>query len=291
MAMHENEIPSDEALVRALLQAQFPKWAELPIAPPLKTGTDNAIFRLGPELAVRLPRRPASGGIDKAQRWLPQIAPHLPLEVPVALARGEPGAGFPCAWEVVPWVEGRAVVWERLADPVESARAVAEFLRVLQSVDPRGGPLATCRGGALAWQDERVRACVTELGDRVDREAVLASWDASLAAAPLQGPPQWTHADLSPGNLIERGGEVVGAIDFAMLAVGDPACDLLIAWNLFRGESRSALREALGTDDETWARGRGWALYGAVIAMPYYWETNPLLVAQSQRVLRELLVD
>lgn len=285
--MHANEVPSDPALVRRLLRDQFPLWAGLPILPPLKTGTDNAIYRLGERLAVRLPRRPSGG---RAREWLPALAAQLPLEVPVPLARGRPAAGFPLAWEVVPWVEGRSVELGRLADPKECARTLAGFLRALRGAAAKG-PLATSRGAALSQQDARVGACVRELGARIDGARVSRIWEAALRAPPYAGPPVWVHADLSPGNLIERGGQLVGVIDFELAARGDPAADLLVAWNLFRGESRAAFREALGLDAATWERGRGWALYSAVIAIPYYWETNRPLVERSLRVLRELSAE
>ncbi len=294
--MHENEVHTDEALVRRLLRAQFPEWADLPIAPPLKTGTSNAIFRLGDDLSVRLPRIDwAVKQVSKEQTWLPRLAPQLPLGVPVPIAVGVPGDGYPFPWSVCQWFEGRAVTYDGLADPVRAAQSLAAFTVALQSADATGGPTPTppgsIRGAPLATLDEQVRQCVDQLGDLIDRDVVLAAWDASLDAPVHDGRPVWIHGDLSPGNLIERDGELVAVIDYGCMAVGDPASDLLIGWNLFRGASRTAYREAAGVDDATWLRGRGWALYGAMIALPYYLHTNPPIVELSWHMLREVLRD
>lgn len=291
--MHEDEVPTDEGLVRRLLRAQFPAWADLPIAPPLKVGTDNAIFRLGADMSVRLPRIDPEGQVGKVDAWLPRLGPHLPLRTPEPLAAGEPGEGFPFPWTVHSWLAGRTVSYERLADPVRAAESLAAFLVALQAVDSTGGPTpgasGSDRGAALATRDERVRVCVDQLGDLIDRRRVLAAWEAALAAPEYEDPPVWVHGDLSPGNLIERDGEIDGVIDFGCMAIGDPACDLIVARNLLRGESRSVFRRATGVDEATWLRGAGWGLSVALIALPYYLETNPAIVASSWSVLHEVL--
>jgi len=294
--MHENEVDTDEDLVRRLLRAQFPQWADLPIAPPLKTGTDNAIFRLGRDKSVRLPRREGAGPqIAKEDRCLPQLAPHMPLVIPVPLATGEPGEGYPFRWSIQPWLEGREVVFEQLADPLDAARTIAGFLTALQAADASAGPApydsGTDRGCPLADRDSRVRECAEQLGDLIDRERVIALWEASLHAPIYDGPSVWVHGDVSPGNLIEHDGVITGAIDWALMGVGDPACDLLVAWNLFRGESRDEFRRAIGVDDATWLRGRGWGISQAMIALPYYLHTNPPIVEQSWHILSQIMKD
>lgn len=292
--MHEDEVPTDEGLVRRLLRAQFPAWADLPIASPLTTGTDHAIFRAGTDLSVRLPRiHWAASQPAKEARWLPRLAPHLPLTVPVPRATGAPGEGYPFAWSVHPWIEGRSVTFDRLASPEGTALRLAAFLRALQAIDAAGGPApgeaGSLRGAPLAALDASVRRATEQLAARIDTRRVLSSWEAALEAPAFAGAPVWIHGDLSPGNLLERRGEVHAVIDFGCLAVGDPACDLLIAWSLLRGPSRQAFRRALAVDDATWQRGRGWALFCALIALPYYLHTNPGLVALSWHTLEQAL--
>lgn len=286
--MHADEVDVDEALVRRLL-GQFPEWAALPLARVPSAGTDNALFRLGADKAVRLPRVAGSAGqVEKDRRWLPHLAPHLPLAVPVPLAVGEPAAGFPFTWGVYEWLDGSPATVDDLADPVAAAREMAGFLHALRSVDPAGAP--SCRRGRpLAVQDEGARAAITALAGELDPAAATAAWDAALGAADWTGPPTWLHGDLLPGNLLVAQGELSAVIDFAMVGVGDPACDLMVAWTLFTGESRDAFRAAMGADDDAWARGRGWALSVALIQLPYYRHTNPGLVAQAWRTVGEVL--
>jgi aminoglycoside phosphotransferase (APT) family kinase protein len=293
--MHENELDVGAALVRRLLSAQFPHWAGLRLRHFSSSGTDNAIFRLGDELAVRLPRIGwAAHQPEREHRWLPVLAPHLPLAVPVPLGLGVPGEGYPWHWLVVPWMAGEDAAREHLGDLVQAARDVAAFIRALQSIDasraPAAGPGNFHRGVPLAERDEGVRRAIAASGDMVDAEAVTAAWEEALAAPAWDGPPAWLHGDLLPGNLLARDGRVSSVIDFGCLGAGDPAAELPIAWSLFSGESRWAFRDALGVDDATWARGRGWALT-SIGALPYYRDTNPSIVARARNQIAEVLAD
>lgn len=294
--MHADEIEIDEALVAALVTEQFPEWAGLPVRRVASAGTDNAMFRLGDELCVRLPRRPGCvGQVEKDLRWLPELAPRLPLKLPLPLALGKPGAGFPFTWGVYGWLAGQESAFELLADPVREAHTLARFLKALQAIDtgeaPRPGELGFGRGTPLAPRDAEVRASLAALeGDgETDTAAALASWEQSLDAAEYAGPPVWIHGDLLPGNLLVHEGRLTAVIDCAGLVAGDPAGDLLPAWSLLRGASREAFRAALGVDDDTWLRGRGWALSIALIALPYYRDTNPGFVRMCRGILAELL--
>lgn len=293
---HDGEPQTSTELVTRLLRAQFPQWAELPVAPPQRLGTSNAIFQLGEDLSVRMPRTAgAQNQIRNEERWLPLLAPGAPIRLPTPLAVGAPGEGYPYIWAVHSWLPGRAVDFDALDDPCHDAGTLAGFMRAIQAHDTTGGPSplggGSDRGAPLATRDARVRVCVDELGELIDREAVLASWEASIDATPYDGPGVWIHGDLCPGNLIEDGGRITAAIDFGSLNVGDPACELLIAWNLFRGASRDAFREAAGCAEDIWLRGRGWALSCAVIGLPYYMDSHPPSVAQAWHVLREVLGD
>lgn len=292
--MHADEVDTDAALVRRLLNAQFPQWADLPIEPVPSAGTDNSIYRLGDDMAVRLPRiHWAVGQVEKERRWLPRLAPHLPLTIPVPLAKGEPGEGYPWPWSVCPWLEGENATVDRIRDLQEAAVDLAEFIAALQRIDPTGGPRPgpTERGAPLAVRDDYTRTAIAALNGVVDIDAVTAAWDAALNAPVWKEPAVWIHGDLSSGNLLVIGGRLSAVIDFGALNVGDPACDLAIAWTLFSGESRKAFRAARSVDDASWARGRGWALSWALVALPYYLNTNPVIVASARRTIAEVLAE
>ena len=291
--MHPDEVETDVALVRRLLAGQFPRWAGLPIDPVESYGTDHDIYRLGDHLAVRLPRIGwATAQAHTEAKWLPRLAPQLPLALPVQLARGRPAEGYPFGWSVYEWLPGENANGT-IGDLEQAAVDLAGFVRALRRVDTTGAhprhPHG--RGGPLAQHDEHVRRSVAELGDRVDGDAALRSWRASLEAPAWDGPEVWVHGDLLPGNLLVVGGRLSAVIDFGGLNVGDPACDLQPAWNLFAGPSRARFRDELAVDDASWLRGRGWALFQAVVALPYYWDTNPGMARQASHAVAQVLAD
>jgi aminoglycoside phosphotransferase (APT) family kinase protein len=294
--MHADEVDTDVSLVRRLLAAQFPQWADLPLRPVPSGGTDNAIYRLGEDMAVRLPRIAwATGQVDKEHRWLPRLAPHLPLAIPVPLAQGTPGEGYPWHWSVCRWLEGENATLERLADPRQAATELAQFIAALQRIDPTGGPPPGehnfSRGVPLAMRDAAVRAAIASLHGTLDTDAATAAWEVALQAPAWHGPPVWIHGDLQSGNLLAQQGRISAVIDFGGLGVGDPACDQIVAWDLFSAESRDVFRAALSVDAATWARGRGWALSVGLIALPYYLNTSPPMVRYARRLIAETLAD
>lgn len=294
--LHADQIDTDEHLVRRLLADQFPQWGELPVTAVPTSGTENAIYRLGDEMAVRLPYRPVKDDqIDKLERWLPRLAPQLPLSIPEPLARGAPSDEYPTAWSIVRWLEGEEATLERLDDPVEAARTLAEFVCALIAIDTAGGPAPGThnfwRGVSLAARDGITRRCIRESEGLVDAAAVTQAWERDLAAPVWDEPPTWLHGDLASDNMLAKNGRLSAVIDWGGLGVGDPATELQPAWNLFRGASRDAYREALGFDDATWARGRGLALSVSIVALPYYKDTSPSMVKCANDVLREVLAD
>jgi len=294
--MHSDEIATDADLVRRLLAAQFPQWADLPIERVASGGTVNAIYRLGDELAVRLPLREAGASqIEKEREWLPRLAPQLQLALPVPLAQGASGSDYPVVWSVMPWLEGDLAFPDRLTDLDEAARALAAFLRALQSIDTAGAPVPGAhnygRGVPLATRDAHTRGAIASSEGLVDIEAVTAAWEADLAAPSYEGAPVWIHGDLQPANLLVQDGRLSAVIDWGALGIGDPAVDLLPAWNLFDGESRETFRCAMDVDDATWARGRGWALSMAIVALPYYIDTNAAMVSLARTMLGATLAD
>lgn len=293
--MHENEIATDSSLVRRLLMAQFPQWSEHPIVRVKSAGTDNAIYRLGDDMAVRLPRIDwAVGQVDKEHEWMPKLAPHLPLAIPAPLVKGEPGEGYPWHWAVYQWLEGENATLDRITDPCQAATKLANFLTALQAFDTTDGlPAAkyNVRGMSLAMRDTETRHCIAAMAGMIDTEVATAIWEAALQVPEWDQAPVWLHGDLLPGNLLFQQGCLSAVIDFGGLAVGDPACDMMIAWGLFSGKSREVFRTTLGVDDATWARGRGHALSQAVIFIPYYLHTNPVGVANAQHMLAEVFAD
>lgn len=294
--IHADQIDTDEFLVRRLLADQFPHWAHLPVTAVASSGTENAIYRLGEEMAVRLPYRSATDDqIEKLDRWLPRLAPHLPLSIPEPVARGAPSREYPAAWSIVRWLDGEEARLDRLSDAIEAARALAAFVRALIAVDPTDGPAPGThnfwRGAPLAARDELTRRCIRDSAGLVDMAAVTRAWEHDLAASAWDGPPTWLHGDLAPDNLLITGGRLNAVIDWGGLGVGDPATELLPAWNLFQSASREAYREALGFDGATWARGRGLALSIAIVALPYYNDSLPGRAQRAKAVIREVLVD
>jgi len=289
--MHADEVEIDVYLVRRLLAEQFPHWADLPIAPVESAGTDNAIYRLGDDMAVRLPRiHWATGQVDKEQRWLPRLGPLLPVAIPVPLAKGEPAEGYPWSWSVYRWLEGENPAVDHLSDPRLLATDLAEFIAALRRIDPADGPPAG-RGVPLARRDADTRTAIEALRGVVDTDAVTAVWEAALRTPEWTGTSVWLHSDLAPGNLLIVDGRLSAVIDFAGVGVGDPAGDLPVAWNLLPAEARNDFRAALQVDDATWARGRGWALSIALIQLPYYHRTNPVLAAGARHTIAEVLAD
>ena len=292
---HADGVDIDVSLVRRLVATQFPRWADLPIRPVEFDGVDNRTFRLGEEMSVRLPSAERYAlQVEKEHRWLPKLAPHLPLPIPVPLAKGAPGEGYPFPWSVYRWIEGETATAGRLADMPGFAVALAGFLSALGRVDPAGGPPPGrhnfFRGGPLTVYDAETRRAIAALEGRIDTDAASAVWEAALGAT-WHGPPVWFHGDVASGNLLVEGGRLSAVIDFGTSGVGDPSCDLAIAWTLFEGESRDAFREALGPDEATWARGRGWTLWKALITLAEHVDTNPSEAERARRVLDRVHAD
>ncbi len=289
--MHVDELATDARLVGRLLAAQFPEWADLPIEPVSSAGTVNALYRLGDDIVVRLPRiHWGVGGVDKDFQWLPRLAPLLPVAIPVPLAKGTPGEGYPWDWGIYPWLRGENPTGDRTADPSSLTRDAVQFVDALHRVDLADGP-PTRRGGPLDGQDESARAALVALEGMIDTDAAAAAWDKALEAPAWSGPPVWIHGDLMPGNLLLEGGRLTGIIDWGSLGIGDPACDLIIAWSLLPAEARNVFRAALDVDHATWARGRGWALSIALIALPYYKDTNPVFADVARHLIHEVLAE
>jgi aminoglycoside phosphotransferase (APT) family kinase protein len=288
--MHADEVDIDVDLVRGLLAARFPHWADLPITRVASAGTVNAMFRLGADLAVRLPLIPGGAAdIDLEQRWLPELAPHLPVAIPEVIGVGAPTDDYPWRWSVNRWLTGCNPEVDTLAEPEDLAIDLAEFITALRAIDPTGGP-GLSRSGPLANRDEPTRKAIDASKGLVDTDALHGIWAETVTVAG-SAPRAWAHGDLSPGNVLIDQGRLHAVIDFGAFGVGDPTVDLVVAWTLLPAAARPILRAALDVDDATWARGRGWALSIAVIQLPYYVQTNPALAANSRHVLEQIIAD
>lgn len=297
MKMHADEVETDAALVGRLVAAQFPHWADLPVEPVCSRGTDNALYRIGDDMVVRMPRiERAVGALQKEQEWLPRLAPFLPLAVPEPLARGMPGDGYPWEWWVCSWLDGETATVERLVDLTQTAADLARFVAALQRVDPTRGPPPgehnSFRGVPLATRDAATRSAIGALRGAIDADAVTALWDSALRSPAWRRAPVWIHGDLDSRNMLVEDGRLSAVIDWGCLGVGDPACDVMVAWKMLSAPARVAFRDALSVDESTWARARGWVLSQALIALSYYTlETNPVLVVEAKRWLAAVLAD
>ncbi|MBB4912914.1 aminoglycoside phosphotransferase family protein [Actinophytocola algeriensis] len=280
----------DAVLVRRLVDTQFPRWAGLPLVRHVPAGSDHVIYRLGEQLSVRLPRHAgAVGQARKEVEWLPRLAPHLPLVVPVVVEVGEPGFGYPWPWAVSRWLGGEVATVDALSGSHEAAGVLAEFLTALHRFDAEATGDLT--GRPLTARNTATRAAIAEVGDAFDTAAMTELWTAALAAPAWDRPPVWFHGDFHTGNLLTTSGRLSAVIDFGELGVGDPACDLIIAFTLMTAETRATFRAALDVDDATWTRGRGWALATGLNAYVSYAAVNPRVAAQTTRQITQALAD
>lgn len=259
----------DADLVARLVAAQFPQWAGLPVRQVLPGGIDNRTFRLGDDLAVRLPSAAGyAAAVEKEQRWLPVIAAGVTVDVPRPVGFGRPGLGYEFAWSVNAWLPGTTAEVGPVDDLAVFAADCAAFLHELHEVETEGAPAAGAhsffRGASLRHYDDDTHRAIDALGDAVDGPRAEALWAEALAAT-WTGRPVWFHGDMSPGNLLVRDGRLSAVIDFGTSGVGDPACDLYLAWTFLDASARRTFRAELGADDGMWARGRAWTLWKALI--------------------------
>ena len=303
--LHDDEIAVDEALVRRLLHGLSPAYDGLPLRRFASSGSSNALLRLGDDLLVRVPRQPGgTATIEKEQRWLPSVAPALPVPVPEVVAVGEPAAGYGEKWSVVRFVEGSVPTLPEPGGPPRHAlaRDLGAVVRALRDLSVPDGAL---RDPGLRWYRAEPLAVLADDLPRVldecrtiapldlDLDACAAAWDdvIGLPAAHTATGPHWLHGDLFAENLLVRDHRLAAVLDFGGLAVGDPTVDLVVAWELLDPAARSTFREVVEVDDATWAVGRGWALALALMTLPYYWETMPARCAHRLVMARAVLAD
>ena len=289
--MHTDEIDISLDMVARLIAGQFPQWAAHPLRRVPSTGTVNALFRLGPDLVVRLCRVPwAAGDEAKEQRWLRQLAPYLPVAIPAPVVVGQPTDEYPWTWSILRWLPGTNPVPGNLTAPGKLAADLAEFVIAFRAIDIPEGPRAY-RGGPLARLDEQTRAAIAKLDGTIDTDAATAIWDEALDIPTWNGPPTWVHADLLPGNILTVDGRLSAVIDFATVGIGDPACDLIVAWTVLPANVRHIFRSMVGCEDATWTRARARALSISLGGLYYYRGIEPTLATEARYTIDEVLAD
>jgi len=294
-AQPSRQVVIDVPLVERLVHGQFPQWAELPVRPVALSGWDNRTFHLGDEMLVRLPSAEGyARQVEKEQHWLPRLAPHLPLPIPVPLGMGRPTGEYPWPWSVYRWLDGEPVATAGVTDTSRFAIDLAAFLIALYQIDASDGPVAGphnfWRGGPLDVYDGETRDAISALDDQIDAALATEVWETALATR-WERDPVWVHGDVAVGNLLVQDDRLCAVIDFGSSGVGDPACDLAITWTFFSGESREAFREAMPFDAGTWARGRAWTLWKALIVTAGHAETNAREALESRRIIDDVLAD
>lgn len=277
--------------VKSLLTSQFPQRADLPLRPLNSPGTSNTLFRLGDKYVLRFPRSEnAARAIEKEHLWLPQLAPHLSIQIPEPIGLGQAQSDFVWPWSICVWLPGQDL-WLAPFSQSAVAQALGQFVNEMRALPLEQGPAPgahnSWRGVPLIQRHEQVLKAIQELGTRIDQHSTLKYWEKCLEA-PLWLQAHWIHGDLIAGNLLADKHKLTAVIDFGLLGVGDPAVDLIPAWNLLNEKSRPSFREIVQADDASWLRGQGWALSQALIALPYYWKRNPQMVHMGQQVLASL---
>lgn len=293
--LHDAEPDIAVEQVGLMVADQFPAWAGLTLAPVASSGTDNVMLRLGDRLVVRLPRiASAVPSLAKELEYAPRLGPHLPAAVPIPLAQGTPGRGYPWPWTVSGWLEGEN------PSPGHSSGAglavdLATFISTLHATDIEDkaplGPLRSYRGGPIAARDAPTRSAINRCEGLLDTSVLTAAWDTVRRVPEGHGKPAWIHTDLHPGNILTVSSRLAGVLDWGGLAIGDPAVDLIVAWNLLDHTAREVFRGAMDSDEPTWDRGRAWALSIGIVAYPYYVDTNPVLAHVSRYQIEQVVAD
>jgi aminoglycoside phosphotransferase (APT) family kinase protein len=285
----------DESLARRLVAAQFPRWEHLPVKPVAVGGWDNRTFHLGDDKVIRLPSASDYAiQVEKEQRWLPKLAPFLPLSIPEPIGLGKPAFGYPWNWSIYNWIVGETAARSFGLDKIKIATGVASFISALHKIDTKDGPKSGehnfHRGGLLSIYDSETRNAIAIMKENIDEKICRSVWEKGADTEWLH-PSVWVHGDMSAGNLIVDKGQLRAVIDFGLLSVGDPACDLSIAWTYFEQDSRKHFRNQLSIDNETWNRGRAWAFWKALIVAAKISESNAVETQQSKRVITEIIQD
>ncbi len=289
--MHADEVDISPELIRSLLLKQFPQWADLTLRVMQPEGTDNAMYKLGNDKLVRLPKTEGSSlNIEKEIACLPKLGPQLPIPIPKIIGKGMPDSGYPFPWLVCDFLEGSNPDKEGMIDENMAAADLGAFVKAMQKIQPVNGPKCR-RGTPLSNRSKEVKQFIPLLNEIYDEELLRKLWDSASRAPIWSKDPVWIHGDLHAGNLLAKDKKIVGVVDFGLAGIGDPACDMMVAWALLSSKNREIFRSIVQPDDDTWHRGRGWALFLGIVGYPYYRDTNPIFARIAKRALDEAIAD
>jgi aminoglycoside phosphotransferase (APT) family kinase protein len=281
------KVKIDAHLVEKLIAEQFPQWQSLPIHPVAQSGWDNRTFHLGEEMVIRLPSdKEHEPQIEKEYQWLPWLSKQLPFQITQPIALGKPSSAYPWHWSINHWIEGESALRQNIYDIKCFAEALGTCLKVFQTLDATGGPLAGAhnfyRGGSLNAYDPEMQLAIPKIKNSQEQSLAASLWQEALSSE-WRLRPVWVHGDLAVGNILVHSGSLHAIIDFGQLAIGDPACDLVIAWNFFSSEERAIFKNAIQLDNDTWIRALGWALWKTLC-----W---PIKGTNVKQVLHEIYTD
>jgi len=290
IAQSSDKLDIPVTLVQELIAEQFPQWAYLPIRTVEFSGWDNKTFRLGQDMSIRLPSaQEYAAQVKKEQTWLPILASNLSIPISQPIAMGKPSKNYPFNWSVYRWIEGQSAN-SLIIDGLDLniiAVQLAQFLHELHQIDSQGGPV-TDRGGSPIFYDDEARSTMIQLQNLIDVNTATSVWEAAISSR-WNKAPMWAHGDLSSGNILIQDNRLCAVIDFGSITIGDPACDLVIAWTFLKNESRQIFKKQINLDKDTWARARGWALWKALITLaPLKDKNNSDATAQLQ-IIDEIL--
>lgn len=295
LSVTDDRINIQTDLVRKLVLSQFPQFENLPISRVANPGWDNHTFRLGHEMIIRMPsaKRYASQ-VKKEQKWLPWLSSRVTYTLPEPLFQGKPEKDYPWDWSIYKWIEGKSLSEAGVAEKKPIAKSLAQFLRELHRLNASDGPHAGeqnfHRGGDLNVYDGESRDALAALKNEIDTKSAGEIWERSLKSR-WQNVPVWVHGDLNPANMLIKDGELHAVIDFGSCAIGDPACDLSMAWTYFEGHSNEAFRSALGLDRQTWERAQGWTLWKALISLRAEKNLGSTRAHKLKKLIQELIAD
>lgn len=289
--LHEGEVDVDEDIVRRLLGAQFPQFSDEQISRVHSAGTVNYVFRIGSAYYARLPRLASyARDLQKEIEWLPVLSKQLTLEVPTPVWQGDPSVDYPYAWAIYRWLPGASLDLTRAGPKPELLGPLTQFIEALRACSIEGAPQST-RDAPMAARDKYARNALHDLATWMDAGPATEAWQACLDSRIWEGAPVWTHGDLLPPNLLVTRGRLSAVLDFGNMGAGDPAVDVIAAWSLLDRHTRDEFRTKLDIPDDVWDRSRGFALFQALMGIPYYWESNPEFTRMAMRTYREILDD
>ena len=278
--------------VQSLVQQQFPELANLSIEPVACGGWDNKTFHLGDSMSIRMPSsKEYAHQVAKEQKWIPFLASHLSIQIAQPIAMGKPFPDYPFCWSVYRWLDGQSanILGDDQLDYVVIAQQLAQFLYELHQIDATGGPV-TDRGGSPVFYNDEALAAIAKLEGVIDTVAAKAVWSKAIASR-WQKPPVWAHGDLSSGNILVQNRQLSAVIDFGSITIGDPACDLVIAWTFLHGESRQIFKKLMNLDEDTWARAAGWALWKAMITLVAMEDRTTLQARKQRQIINDIVQE